>query len=410
MFMKNHNCFLVIFAAAIFFVGNVRAQWVQVADFAGGERDDLVAFTCQERAFAGSGMAIGYQVTNDFYAYDDSTNTWSGIADLPGAARQYAFSFSFTTNACVFAGITQMGSDLKDGYLYNPQTNQWTSIAPYPGSGSRACAAATLHTNGFAGLGRNNSNQLFNDWWQYDVINNTWTQKASFPGLARNLAACFESNGFIYVIGGIGENDVALGDLWQYNPQTNSWLSISSLLSTPIGSMAHCKVKYSGAMVGGFDGLSNYTDNALCFDAFNNSLNSLPPIPNQGSRKGAKAFSLHGALYITCGITADNTRLKSTWKYDLVNAVTANHSFSEWFHLHPNPAESDLFLTIQSTRHTETGTYYILQQDGTEISSGVIAAHDSTIKINTESLAAGCYLLKIIFAGHVAVKKVVIYR
>jgi len=93
-----------------------------------------------------------------------------------------------------------------------------------------------------------------------------------------------------------------------------------------------------------------------------------------------------------------------------VNAVTANHSVSERFHLYPNPAESDLFLTIQHTTHTEAGTYYILQQDGTEVSSGLIAAHDSTLKINTEALAAGCYLVKIIFAGHVAIKKIVVYR
>ena len=73
----------------------VYSQWIQVADFVGLERDDLVAFTCNERAFAGSGMNTGYQVTNDFYEYKAATNQWQAIANLPGVSRQYAFSFSF---------------------------------------------------------------------------------------------------------------------------------------------------------------------------------------------------------------------------------------------------------------------------------------------------------------------------
>ena len=132
-------CFFVIFC-----MPRATAQWIQVADFGGLERDDLVTFTCSERAFAGTGMQVGYQVTNDFYEYKANVNQWQAISNFPGITRQYAFSFSFNDLGIVFAGIDQAGNDLKDGYSFIPQNNIWTAATAYPGSGSRGCASGTF--------------------------------------------------------------------------------------------------------------------------------------------------------------------------------------------------------------------------------------------------------------------------
>lgn len=408
MFMKNRNCFLVIFAAAIFFVGNVRAQWVQVADFAGSERDDLVAFTCNGRAFAGTGMALGFQVTNDFYEYKPMSNQWVATANLPGTSRQYAFCFSFETMAFVFAGINQAGNDLKDGYGFNPFMDAWANVGAYPGNGSKGCAAATYMHKGYAGLGRNDAGIMHNDWWEFDSNNQSWTQKSPFPGAARNLAACFESNGVIYIAGGIGSNDVPLDDVWQYQPQTDSWTLSNINLPIATGNAASCKVKLSGTVIGGYDGQSNYTNNALSFDAFNQIFINLPGIPIQGFRKGARAFALDGNLYITCGITADNTRLKSTWKYDLINQIIPSSTTSDNFSISPNPADNTMHVITSAFSKNILAAYSIISIDGSEIVSGIISKNSTIFEVNTAQISNGAYLLKLFHTKGISYKKIII--
>lgn len=384
------------------------AQWIQVADFAGGERDDLVAFTCGERAFAGTGMEADYQVTKDFYEYKPDINQWLEISNLPGVERQYAFSFSFDTYGCVYAGINQTGVDLKDGYLYSPQNNNWISIASYPGNGSKACASATLANYGYAGLGRSDNNILHNDWWQYNLDSNAWLQRATFPGMARNLAACFECNGFIFVIGGIGANNLTLGDVWQYNPQNDSWLALSNMLTQPIGSAANCKVKSSGVMIGGYYSFNLFSSHAILLDAFNYAWSNLPYLPIDGARKGAKAFALNGELYITCGIISNNTRLKSTWKYNQINSILQNESLTKGFTLFPNPADESFDLIFVEDKRDGFANYNITTLDGLEIKNVTFSNHNSPIKVQTHDIPSGLYFLTLSYLNEKFVQKLVV--
>ena len=398
-------CFFVIFC-----MPRATAQWIQVADFGGLERDDLVTFTCNERAFAGSGMQVGYQVTNDFYEYKANVNQWQAITNFPGIARQYAFSFSFNDVGIVFAGIDQAGNDLKDGYSFIPQNNMWTAATAYPGSGSRGCASGTFGNFGYAGLGRSSGNLMCNDWWQYNSANNTWIQKTTFPGLARNLSACFESNGFIYIVGGIDANDIALNDVWQYNPLNDEWLLISILLPTAIGNAAQCKVKHSGVMIGGYDGQNLYTNNALQFDAFNGIWMTIPSIPINGAIKGAKAFSLNNVLYVTCGITANNTRLKSTWKYDMINAIEDTNIKGQEFIIFPNPAIDQLNFSITPNKLNLYTKYEICDVNGSIVKASTINKEDHNIAIETNDMAEGIYFVKIYNLEAVIVNKLVIKK
>jgi N-acetylneuraminic acid mutarotase len=394
MMMKT-NLRLLILLEALLLSFKLEAQWIQVADFGGLERDDLVAFTCNERAFVGSGMNAGYQVNNDFYEFKADLNQWQSIPNLPGLPRQYAFSFSFTDVAIVYAGIDQAGNDLKDGYQYHPQNNSWTNVAAYPGNGSRGCASSTLNNSGFVGLGRSNGNIMHNDWWQYQSANDTWTQKTSFPGAARNLSTCFESNGMIYVLGGIGANDVALNDIWQYNPLQDVWQLLALALPSALGNTAHCKVKNTGVLIGGFNGQNVYSNEALQFDAFNESWINIPPIPINGTMKGARAFSLNNELYVTCGITADNTRLKSTWKYNLINT---NHSLqidAPPITIYPLPANERFTIFFAENKPNQYTSYAIYDLHGTLVKTDQIKEASKQISVDTNEITAGFYLIKI---------------
>jgi N-acetylneuraminic acid mutarotase len=398
-------CFFVIF-----YLPHASAQWLQVADFGGLERDDLVTFTCNDKAFAGSGMQVGYQVTNDFYEYKADLNQWQAIANLPGLPRQYAFSFSFNDVGFVFAGIDQAGDDLKDGYAYHPQNNSWTIATAYPGSGSRGCASSTFANFGYAGLGRSGGNTMHNDWWQYHSANNSWIQKTSFPGTARNLSACFESNGFIYIVGGIDANDIALDDIWQYNPVNDEWLLVATVLSTAVGNAAHCKVKHSGVLLGGFDGQNLYTNNALQFDAFNSVWMTIPPIPINGAIKGAKAFSINNILYVTCGITANNTRLRSTWKYDMINALEDPNFDGQACNIFPNPAKEKLNIMLPKNKIHLFKKYEICDLNGFIVKASTINNLDQNITIETNDLTAGFYLVKIYNLSAIKIHKLLIIK
>lgn len=400
--------FILTFLFTLFYSFELHAQWIQVADFGGTERDDIVTFTCQERAFAGSGMEVGYQVTKDFYEYKADLNQWVAIANLPGEARQHCFNFSFQNYACVYAGLNQAGNDLKDGFLYNPVNNTWQLVSPYPGSGSSSCAATTIGNKGYAGLGRSNQSIVHNDWWQYNSDSNIWVQKANFPGMARTLAACFECNGFIYVAGGIDANEFGLGDVWQYNPQNDSWLAISSLLIQPVGSAASCKVKQVAAIVGGYDGQTVYTSHAMLFDGFNITWNNLPAIPVNGARKGSKAFSVNGELYVTCGITSDNTRLKSTWKYDQINSFESYSKSGHVFNLYPNPASESFEISVSQEYNSLIKNYTISTLTGQNIKSGKIPEGSNSETIFTTEIHPGFYWITFSISSETFIQKLLI--
>jgi len=228
--------------------------------------------------------------------------------------------------------------------------------------------------------------------------------------LVRNLAACFESNGYIYVVGGIGVNDVALGDTWKYNPQNDNWIELPSLFINPIGSAAVCKVKYSGVMVAGFDGQSNYYDHAITFDGYNAAWSNLPPISIDGARKGSKAFSINDELYVTCGIKADNTRLKSTWKYNQINSIVQDNAATLGFRIYPI-AVSDSFDMLIEEQNIHVATNYSINTiTGIEVLKGIIQPHQRSFKLYTTGLSDGMYLLKMFNENKVFIQKLIITR
>jgi hypothetical protein len=404
----NPRIYKIIIFLIIIAKSQSSAQWVQVADFGGIERDDLVSFTCNQRAFAGTGMQAGYQVSNDFYEYYANTDQWLAINNLPGVPRQYAFSFSFNELGFVFAGIDQAGNDLKDGYYYNSQNSAWTMAAEYPGNGAKGCASSTIGNLGFAGLGRSVGNLMHHDWWQYNLANDTWIQKANFPGAARNLCACFESNGFIFIVGGIDENETALDDIWKYNPTNDTWISLALTMSFPFGYTAFCKVKQSGVLVGGYDGQVLYTNQSLQLDAFNELWIDFPPIPANYGLKGAKAFSLNNVLYVTCGIGADNARSKSTWKYDLINSSKSEIFKPNVATIFPLPAKDQFYIDLPKKKDFDYLKYEILTMNSKLIKSEVIPKDIEKIMVAIDEFEAGSYLIKIYHTNEITYHKLII--
>src|SRR5688572_17632923 len=69
-------------------VGN----WKRRAEFDGNGRIEAVTFTIGDKIYAGG----GYNGTRlqDFWVFNQTTNTWVGIAPFPGTARNSAVAFA----------------------------------------------------------------------------------------------------------------------------------------------------------------------------------------------------------------------------------------------------------------------------------------------------------------------------
>jgi uncharacterized repeat protein (TIGR01451 family) len=105
---------------------------------------------------------------NDFYAYDNSTDTWTQLPSLPGSGR--FDGISFTLNSKFYAGCGyNYTSYLKDMWSYDPFTNSWTQENDFGGAARYANMSINVGNIAVAGLGR--SAGYYNDLWEFSNTN-----------------------------------------------------------------------------------------------------------------------------------------------------------------------------------------------------------------------------------------------
>ena len=64
-------------------------QWEQLPDFPGTPRDDAAAFSIGCHTYVGTGMQVGWSLTNDWWRYDNWNQLWEAAPALPATPRQY---------------------------------------------------------------------------------------------------------------------------------------------------------------------------------------------------------------------------------------------------------------------------------------------------------------------------------
>jgi len=228
-------------------------------------------------------------------------NLWTKMSNFTGAARDYGTSFSighYGFIGCGFNGSTHYN----DFYKWNQTTNTWSAIASYPGAGYYFSPIGfTIEGKGYVGLGGNTSNGGgSNDLWQYDTTTNSWTQKASLPGTARYDASWFVIGHKLYVIGGSAGGSPYLGDVWVYDAHTNAWKQLNNSPAPGIDGMAAFTIGNHGYLGGGGDG-SGYTS----FWQYDTTNDSWTPIANYPGYTGigldARAFVIGSKAYLCTG-------------------------------------------------------------------------------------------------------------
>lgn len=202
--------------------------WTQIADFGGSGRSGAVAFSLSNKAYVGTGVAIGSPgggatSLKDFWEYDPVTNIWTQKANFGGLARRFGLGISIGNKGYIGLGVSGPNGSarLKDFWEYDPLTNIWTQKVDYPDSLTFIPTGFCIGNKGYVGLGSDWGSGVTAKFFEYDPSINQWTQKASFSYGWRRWATGFSIGNKGYL--GTGESGSVKRDFWEYDPIQNGW-------------------------------------------------------------------------------------------------------------------------------------------------------------------------------------------
>lgn len=209
---------------------SVAAQWQQMQDFPGTARDDAASFSHYCKVYVGTGMQVGWSLTNDWWRYDVIQWSWQPVASLPATPRQYCTAHMLEDVGYLFGGLDANGP-LSELWAYDTGNDNWSQKPSLPGAG-RYASTSFVHEGKFHVVGGVVAGgTALNELWEYDPATEQWTQRADLPGAGRHRATAI-SPGFMLdaplVVGGATEDFTPLDEVWQYGP-VDTWTQRASL-------------------------------------------------------------------------------------------------------------------------------------------------------------------------------------
>src|ERR1035437_8831645 len=208
--------------------------WTQKAVFPGRIRNSAVGFSIGNKGYIGTGQgadSLGNPVLlDDFWEWDQATNTWSQKANLPGGVRSNAVGFSIGNKGYIGTGGGIINypsfSTYDDFWEWDQASNTWSQKTSIPGGARLRAVGFSIGTKGYIGTGQDetiNTPIVLDDFWAWDQATNIWKQKANIP-FARSCATGFSigSYGFIGT-GYYGINNLITGDWWRYDTCNDTW-------------------------------------------------------------------------------------------------------------------------------------------------------------------------------------------
>ncbi len=157
------------------------------------------AFVINNKGYVCSGYDgnTTYVYPNSFYEYNATSNTWVARASLPssgtltGSGRNMAFSFSTNSKGYIGTGVyvnlSQTGPMpvyCQDFWEWDQPTNTWTQRTNFPGGNRQWTIGFGLGNKGYAGTGEAGLN-YFNDLWEWgssDTIVHTGVNQLNTSG------------------------------------------------------------------------------------------------------------------------------------------------------------------------------------------------------------------------------------
>jgi N-acetylneuraminic acid mutarotase len=216
----------------------VADNWTQKADFPVGHRRVASGFAIGDKGYVLCGRDDSSdtgELHNDLWEFDPEANTWAQKANFPGGNRENLVAFSI--DGYGYAGLGLNYARKLDFYRYDPSTDTWLTLPSIAYADHHYNTTVfTLDGKGYFATGSaynfsTASNYTTSKVYMFDPATGIWTQKNDFPGGARQYGTAFTANGKAYF--GMGNNGLYLTDLWQYDAANDTWFQIGDF--TPGG-------------------------------------------------------------------------------------------------------------------------------------------------------------------------------
>lgn len=323
--------------------------WIQLSDFPGTARDDAAAFAIGGKIYVGTGMEVGWGLTNDWYQFDGTTGQWSQIASLPASPRQYCAAFVLPSPdgdfGYLFGGLDANGP-LNELWRYDPAMNSWTQMASLP---SEPRYAAVAFNNGYIATGLFGNGAATNEMWHYEPGTGSWQQLSSMPAIPRHRA-CGMTRVGLMVIGGADSAYHALADCWTYNTLTDTWSACASLPEGRYGSMCGLAA-YDFLLTAGATSDSTIVETAFRY----NQTEWWPMIDTYpgGTRRGGILIEggsgQPGVWHTYTGLGISNDLQRHNDWYVISGAFSVDEHQLGRLDIHPNPVQNTLTVAWPGT-------------------------------------------------------------
>ncbi len=336
--------------------------WTQKANFPGAPREGASAFSIGNKGYITTGWdGVNFTLSsyyNDLWEWNQATNTWTPKANLPGPPRYVATAFAIGSKGYVGLGLSAAWNYLNDLWEYNPTTDSWIQKNNF-GTGIDMVSGFVIDSSYYMGTGHDVS-VVHADFWEWNLATGLWTQKANFPGTARCDAAGFSICGKGYIGTGDNWNNITLKDFWQYNPATNQWVQKTDFPT--------------------------------------------------GLRRRTCDFSINGKGYVALGIDSVPYFFNDMWEYTPDSACTTGipEELAEsrlQFTLSPNPCTHNITLSLNNPIANNPITILITDATGKTIFSTRITTVNC--KLPTVNFPNGIYTIQLTSGTHTATQKFV---
>ena len=328
----------------------VSAQpWQQLPDFPGTARDDAASFSIGNKIYVGTGMDVGWGLTNDWWCFDAQTGNWAAIAAMPATPRQYCAAFTVYDTGYVFGGVDANGA-LSELWAYYPGTDQWVQKSSMAAEARYAAAAVEAWNYGIVATGMLASGVPTKEAWKYHPATDTWEAINPVPGPSRHRAVAIQDGGGMLILGGADSTGTALSDAWSYPV----WFETGQYYSRPGLPAPRYEMKggtqYIMVLVGGADSDTVFHDDA--WSGYTNEWSSLPPFPG-GPRRGGVGAGIpapsnwNNTFFFGLGLDQGLTRHKDWWRLDF--ALGIEDRDMPRIELFPNPATTSMTIIWSET-------------------------------------------------------------
>lgn len=329
--------------------------WEQLPSFPGTPRDDAASFVIGDHIYVGTGMEVGWGLTNDWYRFDMISETWSQIASMPATPRQYCTTFTVWDTAYVFGGLDGEGA-LDELWAYYPEQDQWVQKASLPAEARYAAVGQDGLYSGVIATGMLASGIPTNDAWKYTPSMNNWEQITAMTGVPRHRAASFQGGGGIMVCGGADADFQPLDDCWYYPLafETGDWY-VGPMMPAP--RYGHRGAEFM-VVIGGASETFQFHDDVWRLSS--EEPESLVPFEG-GLRRGGVAVGkssttpIVNTIYFGLGIGLmddDFVRYNDWWK--LATPVGMDEFSALTFTLFPNPTTDRITLQLSDQWNNAT--------------------------------------------------------